>query len=202
MDQTKIGFTLAKAPVQRSFVLMAPEHLIDPREPIPAGDANWESTGEITFSQDAELVWFMPHMHLRGKDMTFQLTYPDGRVQTLLSAKFNFNWQLGYEVAEPVKVSRGTRLLVTAHHDNSANNKLNPDSVHDVVWGDLTAQEMMVPWFGVVVERNVKPEAIAVYHPRDLGPTDKLLSIDRLANPQAGTVIDERMFLLKAADHF
>jgi hypothetical protein len=22
------------------------------------------------FTQNAELVWFMPHMHLRGKDMT------------------------------------------------------------------------------------------------------------------------------------
>ena len=43
----------------------------------------------------------MPHMHLRGKDMTFRLVYTDGRKETVLSAKFNFNWQLGYELAKP-----------------------------------------------------------------------------------------------------
>ncbi len=32
--------------------------------------------------------------------MTFRLIYPDGREETVLSAKFNFNWQLGYEVEE------------------------------------------------------------------------------------------------------
>ena len=173
-DQTKIGFTLAKAPVNRSFVLMAPQHLVETRKPIPAGDSNWETTGEITFSRDAELVWFMPHMHLRGKDMTFQLTYPDGRVETVLNAKYNFNWQLGYELAKPIKVPRGTRMLVTAHHDNSANNKLNPEPGKQVLWGDLTNQEMMLPWFGVVVDRDASPATIAVYQPQDLPSPDKI----------------------------
>jgi hypothetical protein len=46
----------------------------NPREifRIPAGDPNWESpVVEGKFNVDAELVWFMPHMHLRGKDMTY-----------------------------------------------------------------------------------------------------------------------------------
>src|SRR5204862_6519457 len=87
-DQTRVGFTLAKAAPQQSFVLMAPEHLVDPRIPITAGDSNWETSREITFKQDAKLVWFMPHMHLRGKDMTFQLIYPDGTTKTVLKANF------------------------------------------------------------------------------------------------------------------
>jgi hypothetical protein len=170
-DQTMVGFTLAKAPAERRFVIMAPEHLIDPRKPIPAGSANWETTGELTFKQDAELVWFMPHMHLRGKDMTFRLIDPDGHEQTVLSAKFNFHWQLGYELAEPIKVTKGTRMIVTAHHDNSANNPLNPSPGQEVRWGDLTSQEMMLPWFGVVVDHDVQPSMIASYRPPDLdGP--------------------------------
>jgi hypothetical protein len=48
----------------------------------------------------------MPHMHLRGKEMTFRLVYPDGHEQTVLSARFNFNWQLGYESPD-VAVSLG-----------------------------------------------------------------------------------------------
>jgi hypothetical protein len=164
-DQTKVGFTLAKGPAQRRFVIMAPEHLVDETKPIPAGAANWETTGELTFSQDADLVWFMPHMHLRGKDMSFRLIHPDGREQTVLSAKFDFNWQLGYEVEEPIKVTRGTRMIVTAHHDNSANNPANPEPGKAAVWGEMTSQEMMLPWFGVVVDRDAQPQTIASYKP-------------------------------------
>ena len=166
-DRTMVGFTLARAPSQRRFIIMAPEHLVDARKPIPAGNANWETKGEVTFNQDAELVWFMPHMHLRGKDMTFQLIYPDGRKETVLSAKFNFHWQLGYEVENPIKVTKGTRMVVTAHHDNSANNPGNPAPNQVAVWGEMTSQEMMLPWFGVVVNRAAQPDKIASYRPGD-----------------------------------
>jgi hypothetical protein len=167
-DKTMVGFTLAKGPAPRRFVIMAPEHLVDARKSIPAGENNWETKGELTFNQDAELVWFMPHMHLRGKDMSFRLIYPNGREETVLNAKFNFHWQLGYEVEEPIKVTKGTRMIVTAHHDNSANNPLNPAPGQDAVWGEMTSQEMMLPWFGVVVDRSdAQPERIASYRPGD-----------------------------------
>ena len=170
-DRTMVGFTLAKAPAKRQFVMMAPEHLVDIRKPIPAGAANYETVGELTFSQDAELAWFMPHMHLRGKDMTYRLIFPDGSEQTVLKADFNFHWQLGYELNTPIKVPKGTRMVVTAHHDNSANNALNPTPNQPVGWGEMTAQEMMLPWFGVIVDRDAKPEMIAKYKPGDLdGP--------------------------------
>ena len=167
-DQTQVAFTLAKAPAQRRFIMMAPEHLVDSRKPIPAGDANYETRGELTFKQDADLVWFMPHMHLRGKDMTFRLIYPDGREETVLSARFNFNWQLGYEVEKPIHLPKGTKMVVTAHHDNSANNPMNPTPGQAVPWGEMTSQEMMLPWFGVVVDRESTPEMIATYRPGDL----------------------------------
>jgi hypothetical protein len=164
-DQTMVGFTLAKRPAQRRFVVMAPASLADPRKPIPAGESNWETGGELTFNQDAELVWFMPHMHLRGKDMTFRLIYPNGREDTVLRVKYNFQWQLGYEVEDPIKVPRGTRMIVTAHYDNSANNPSNPDPSKDAVWGELTSEEMLLPWFGVVVNRDADPKMIASYRP-------------------------------------
>jgi hypothetical protein len=170
-DRTMVGFTLAKGPAQRRFIIMAPEHMADPRKPIPPGEANWETTGELTFNQSAELVWFMPHMHLRGKDMTFRLIYPNGRQETVLSARFNFDWQLGYEVAEPIEILKGTRMVITAHYDNSANNPGNPAPDKPVEWGQMTADEMMLPWFGVVVDRDAKPDAIATYKRGDFdGP--------------------------------
>jgi hypothetical protein len=177
-DQTKVAFTLAKAPVQRRFVMMAPEHLVDSRKPIPHGEANFETKGELTFTRDAELVWFMPHMHLRGKDMTFQLIYPDGRQETVLSARFNFNWQLGYEVKKPIKVPKNTKMIVTAHHDNSANNPMNPAPELPAAWGEMTSQEMMLPWFGVLVDRDAKPDMIAVYRPPDLDAIPDVRSVN------------------------
>ena len=129
---------------------------------LPAGDANYETRGELEFGQDAQLVWFMPHMHLRGKDMTFSLLPPNGSLQTVLSAAFNFNWQLGYEMAQPMRLRKGTRMIVVAHHDNSANNKSNPDPNSEVAWGDLTSQEMVLPWFGVVVEKSTDPEKLLI----------------------------------------
>jgi hypothetical protein len=159
-DQTRIGFKLAKGTPQHRYVTLAPKSLANARRKIPAGEPNWQTRGELEFGQDAQLVWLMPHMHLRGKDMTFSLVSPNERADTVLSAKFNFNWQLGYEVEQPIRVRRGTRMVVVAHHDNSANNRYNPDPTKEVSWGDLTSEEMVLPWFGVIVDRNADPEKI------------------------------------------
>src|SRR4026207_81185 len=42
-------------------------------------------SAEVDFLQDAELVYLMPHMHARGKDMTYSLEFPDGRKQVILN---------------------------------------------------------------------------------------------------------------------
>jgi hypothetical protein len=159
-DQTRVGFVLAKETPQRRFVTLAPKSLANVQKRIPAGAANWETRGELEFGQDAQLVWLMPHMHLRGKDMTFSLIYPNGRTETILSANFNFNWQLGYELDAPIRIRKGTLLRVVAHHDNSVNNRFNPDPTKEVAWGNLTSEEMVLPWFGVIVDKNADPEKI------------------------------------------
>ena len=110
------------------------------------------------------LVWFMPHMHLRGKDMTYRLTYPDGRSEIVLSVpRYDFEWQLGYYVEKPITVPKGTTLHVTAHYDNSAGNKFNPNPNRPVWWGDQTWEEMMVPWFGVIVSSEIDPTKVMAY---------------------------------------
>jgi hypothetical protein len=164
-DQTRVGFTVAREEPARRFITMSPTSPHDAeRFTIPAGDPNWESTTEVEFKEDGEIVWFMPHMHLRGKDMTYRLTYPDGRSEIVLSVpRYDFEWQLAYYVEKPISVPKGTRLHVTAHYDNSANNKFNPNSNRPVWWGDQTWEEMMVPWFGVVVDKKLDPSKIMAY---------------------------------------
>ena len=159
-DQTRIGFSLAKSAPTRRFVTLAPKSLANVRRRIPAGAENYETRGELEFGQDAQLVWLMPHMHLRGKDMTFNLVFPNGTSETVLRADFNFNWQLGYEFEAPIRVRKGTRMVIVAHHDNSINNRFNPDPSKEVSWGNLTSEEMVLPWFGVIVDKNTDPERI------------------------------------------
>lgn len=160
-DHVQIGFTVAQEPPQRRYVSLSSSAPIDPKLfAIPPNDANWPSPpAEATFNQDVELVFMMPHMHVRGKDMTYTLEYPDGRKEIVLNVPhYDFNWQLGYNTS--IKVPKGTRLHVDAHFDNSANNRFNPNPNRTVYYGEMTWEEMMFPFFGVVVDKDADPKKI------------------------------------------
>ena len=160
-DHVQVGFTLAKeAPLRRYVSLAASAPFSAKLFAIPPGNANWASPpGEVTFLEDAELVYLMPHMHMRGKDMRYTLQFPDGKEQVVLSVpRYDFNWQLGYSTS--VKVPKGTVLRVDAHFDNSPNNKFNPNPDKTVYYGEMTWEEMMVGFFGVVVDKDVNPAKI------------------------------------------
>ena len=47
--------------------------------------------------------------------------------------------------------SPGTVMRVDAHFDNSANNKFNPNPTKTVYYGTMTWEEMMNPFYSVVV---------------------------------------------------
>ena len=160
-DHVKIGFTVAKEPPSRryvSFVVSAPTD--SKKFAIPPNDPNWKSPpAEATFLQDAELVFMMAHMHFRGKDTTWTLEYPDGTKQVVLDIpRYDFNWQLGYNTT--IKVPKGTKLRIDAHFDNSVNNKFNPDPTKTVYYGQMTWEEMMSPFFGVVVDSSASASKI------------------------------------------
>jgi hypothetical protein len=162
-DRPRIGFTVAKAPPQRVYVSLGMSAPSDAKRfAIPPNEGNWESpAAEAEFAEDVELVWMFPHMHVRGKDMTYRLIYPDGRTETILNVpRYDFNWQLGYDLAQPIKVPKGTRLVVTAHFDNSVNNKFNPDPNRTVYYGDMTWEEMMYPFYSVIVDKGVDPRKV------------------------------------------
>jgi hypothetical protein len=175
-DQTRIAFTLAKEKPKYRFLTLLPTALRTEKDfHIPPGDPNWETRTEIVFKRDAELVWLLPHMHLRGKDMVYRLIYPTGKSRppgesrpsgesrTVLSVKYDFAWQLGYELESPIRTPKGTKLQVTAHFDNSANNRFNPNPNRDVWWGDQTWEEMMIPFLGVIVDPDIDPTKVIAY---------------------------------------
>jgi hypothetical protein len=91
------------------------------------------------FLKDTLLVNLTPHMHLRGKSFKYEAQYPDGTTEVLLDVpKYDFNWQIRYMLKEPKLMPKGSRLIATAHFDNSAENLANPDPTKTVTFGDQT----------------------------------------------------------------
>jgi hypothetical protein len=81
-DQTRVGLTLAAQPPKyRYFTTNATQQGIA----IPPNDPNYESHSMVTINAPAQLVWLMPHMHVRGKDFLYKAAYPTGETETLLS---------------------------------------------------------------------------------------------------------------------
>lgn len=161
--KTEVGFTLATTEPDFKYVYSSTSSPFDADHfAIPPNNPNWESPpAEAIFQEDCQFVWMFPHMHFRGKDMTYYLVYPDGRKEEILNVPhYDFNWQLGYRLAQPIKVPKGTKLYVTAHFDNSVGNKFNPDPNRTVYYGDMTWEEMMNPHFAVIVDKNVDTKKV------------------------------------------
>jgi hypothetical protein len=161
VDRPLIGFTVAEsAPEKRwmSFGIVGG----GPNFAIPANDSNYKSPPfDLEFTADVDLVEMMPHMHVRGKDMTYHLVYPDGRDEVVLNVpKYDFNWQIMYQPAKPIRVPKGTKMYVDAHYDNSAANRSNPNPNRTVYLGRMTWEEMMAPFFGVLIDANADPVKI------------------------------------------
>jgi mono/diheme cytochrome c family protein len=150
-DRSAVGVAFLKKPPKYELQLnsFANEAIV-----IPPNDPHYRAEATFRFRDDARLLSFVPHMHWRGKDYWYELIYPDGRHQTLLSVpRYDFNWQSVYQAAEPIRVPKGTRLHAVAHWDNSHNNLFNPDPNKEVHWGLQTWEEMMVGWVSFVWER-------------------------------------------------
>lgn len=112
---------------------------------IPPGADNHRVVSTSIFRRESLLLSFSPHMHLRGKDFSYEAIFPDGTRKTLLAVpRYDFNWQTTYQLAEPIKLPAGTRIQCVAHFDNSGNNPNNPDPTKTVRWGDQTWEEMMI----------------------------------------------------------
>ena len=104
---------------------------------------------------------FQPHMHLRGKDMTYAVEFPDGKQQVVLSvSKYDFNWQLQYMLAEPIRLPKGTKLHVQAHYNNSTSNKYNPNPNRTIYQGNMTWEEMMSPFMAILVDVKTDPTKV------------------------------------------
>lgn len=139
--RVQVGLRYPKKPVRKEFHHI----LLDPRGwRIPPHAPAFRLHAGQQLDDDVMLLGLFTHMHLRGRDMTFTATAPDGSRETLLQIpNYNFEWQLGYEIPPgDRRLKAGTRLEATGHFDNSSFNPYNPDSGSEVRYGPQSTDEM------------------------------------------------------------
>ena len=123
---------------------------------IPPYAEDWSLTGITPVTEDITLYAMSPHMHLRGKSLRWVVVFPDGREQTILDVpKFDFNWQIEYELAEPFKIPAGSKILGIGKYDNSPKNKWNPAPNLEVYWSEQSWDEMYQPFTLYSVDSQV-----------------------------------------------
>lgn len=153
LERSSIGFYLTDQPPQRS---MADLLLIDTNIDIPPGEKAYRTRAELTLPIDVELVGIFPHMHLIGRKLAVTAHPKEGQSRSLLRIDdWDFNWQTYYQYAAPAKLPAGTRIVMEAVHDNSAENEFNPNQPpRRVVWGEETTNEMSLAFLQVMPVRE------------------------------------------------
>ncbi|MCC7421302.1 MAG: redoxin domain-containing protein [Planctomycetaceae bacterium] len=156
-DISRVGFQFAD-PQDISHVVVT-SRALQQKIAIPPGDSDYMLEAfSKSHDSDLLLLGMMPHMHVRGKSFAYEAHYPDGKKETLLNVpRYDFNWQTGYALAEPLTMPAGTRIRCEAHYDNSRDNPANPDPTQTVRWGDQTWNEMMIGYFDVAVPLGERP---------------------------------------------
>lgn len=168
-DETSVGLIFAKrAPAQCVLTLqLTNDHFV-----IPPGVPDYRVEARGTLPNDATLLSFFPHMHLRGKRFEYNIIHrekdsgasADQQIEPLLDVHYHFHWQMSYRLAQPRLLKAGTELQAVAWYDNSRDNPHNPDPDAAVRWGEQTYDEMMVGFFDVAVAADLDKRSYFIRH--------------------------------------
>jgi hypothetical protein len=144
VDRPEVALYFATEPPERHLRLkVAANHDFV----IPPGAPAHVVRRSVKFEREALIYSFRPHMHYRGRSMSYEAVYPDGSKEMLLSVPdYRFNWQTHYKLQEPKRVPAGTKIKIVAVYDNSDLNPDNPDPTAEVRWGLQSTQEMFLAY--------------------------------------------------------
>ena len=123
-DQTQIALYVSPAPP--TYPLQT-RSAFDVAFSIPANNPDYRreafhpSSG--TLATNILIYEMSPHMHLRGSHFKYELIYPNGSSEVLLSVPhYVFHWQTLYRLTTPKYVPKGSRIKCTAGWDNTPQN--------------------------------------------------------------------------------
>ncbi|TWU58187.1 redoxin family protein [Rubripirellula reticaptiva] len=130
---------------------------------IPPGESDHSVTAVgPPFPENATLLSFSPHMHVRGKSYRYELQDLAGKREPILDIPaYDFNWQTTYVLSEPRPLTESGRMYCVATFDNSEDNLNNPDPTSEVRWGDQTWDEMMIGYYhySVPLAKEAEPKS-------------------------------------------
>ncbi len=161
-DQSRAGIVFAHTTPGRRVITL---QLGNDRFIIPPGDPNHRVEAWGTLPNDATLLSFFPHMHLRGKSFEYNIIEPDNRRTLLRVQPYNFHWQLSYRLKQPLLLKAGTKIECVAYYDNSRNNPNNPDPEEAVRFGPQSWEEMMIGFFDVAIDADIDKQAFFIRRP-------------------------------------
>ncbi|WP_168565739.1 redoxin family protein [Crateriforma spongiae] len=184
-DQTRLGIRFADQPPRRVVKNVG---IANHRIKIPPGADNHEETASLVVPADVHLLAVMPHMHLRGKAFRYDLTTPGGSPHRLLDVpNYDFNWQLEYRFNQPLAVTAGSRIDLTAWYDNSENNPANPDPGMTVRWGPQTDDEMMLGYVEYFESDEIVGDS-AADDPIDVNSKRLIAAFRKVDGDNSGTI--------------
>jgi mono/diheme cytochrome c family protein len=167
-DQSSVGLIFSKEPPQQRVLTL---QLTNDHFVIPPGVSDYRVEARGSLPNDATLLSFFPHMHLRGKRFEYNIVHPSAagapnpaEFEPLLRVNYHFHWQMSYRLAQPRFLKAGTELQAVAWFDNSKNNPHNPDPDAAVRWGEQTYDEMMVGFFDVAVDAKLDKHSYFIRH--------------------------------------
>ena len=147
-DETRIGIYFGEGELEREVATVS---VANTGIRIPPGASHHAEEGFFQPDEDMQILAFSPHMHVRGKAMTYRIVHADGTTETLLDVpKYDYNWQWLYYPTEPIDLPATSRIEVTAVWDNSDENPANPDPAREIVYRGDVFNEMFVGFMEIV----------------------------------------------------
>lgn len=181
-----VGFKLFPKGVVPKYVAFT-QHMGDaPDLDIPAGTIT-RHDGYFRLPTPALMASFQPHLHNRGKAQCIEAIYPDvradsarpgpARTETISCvSNYQFGWHITYPYADDVAplLPAGTILHVISWHDNTADNKWNPNPKNWVGGGARSIDEMSFAWVTVTyLEEEDYQQRVAERRRRSTAATDR-----------------------------
>jgi tetratricopeptide (TPR) repeat protein/mono/diheme cytochrome c family protein len=156
--QPTIGIYFTDDPASKIPMLLQLQN--DGKLDIPAGDANFVVSDQLTLPIDVDLLAIYPHAHYLGRDLQAMAALPDGSRKTLIHIpQWDLNWQAVFRYEEPVFLPKGTTVSMRFVYDNSADNPLNPNHPPQRVRGGNRARDEMAHLWLQVLPHNFDPLA-------------------------------------------
>jgi len=155
-DQSRVGLIFAKQPPKERVMTLSASNS---KFAIPPGDGNYRvDSPPSRIPNDAMLMSFFPHMHLRGKAFEYRVKVAGKEPEVLLRVpKYDFNWQLTYKLEQPIALPAGSHVEASGWFDNSPNNPFNPDPKDTVRFGEQSWEEMMIGFYDISFDAKYTP---------------------------------------------